>query len=77
MPLSEPFHGLGPAGEALLGIGGQDMPVTYDEVREAMDAYAHELAEKIRQRAKHDVLKNCVPCAVHRSDADLIDPEVE
>lgn len=41
--LSEPFAGLGPAGEALLGIGGQDMPVSYAEVRVAMDAFKAEI----------------------------------
>ena len=32
-------------------------------------------ATRLRARAVHDVLENCVPCATHRFDADLIDPD--
>jgi len=35
------------AREKLFHVASGDMPVTGDEVNEAIDAYAHELAEKI------------------------------
>lgn len=74
--VSEPFAGLGPAGKALLSIGGQDMPAYYDEVREAMDAWAHELAEKIRTHAKEWQENNKYHWYLgHVDAADLIDPE--
>lgn len=78
--MDDEFAGLGPAGQALLGIGGQDMPVGYDEVREAMDAWAHELAEKIRELAREadgplPTLQEYAK-GLH-SGADLIDPQVE
>lgn len=36
------------ARDELYELACQDMPVTSDEVDEAINAYAHELAEKIR-----------------------------
>lgn len=47
-------------------------------VNKLLDAYAHELAEKIRkgQKEGHDQT-TCVPCFVYGEAADLIDPEKE
>ena len=68
------------AEEELFSLACQDMPVTSDEVRQAMNAWAHELAEKQRKLA--------APAAMLRSErmqgfaegaraaADLIDPGV-
>ena len=39
------------ARDELFSLACQDMPVTGPEVNEAIDAYAHELAEKIRETA--------------------------
>lgn len=38
---------LGPAQEALYGLAGQDMPVGYDEVEEAMNDYTRELLDAV------------------------------
>lgn len=81
--MDDDFAELGPAGEALLQIGGQDMPVTYGEVRKAMNAWAHELAEKIRWReAPSDADRRFVAyvngwCDGRNEAADEIDPEVQ
>lgn len=60
------------AEEELYGLACQDMPVTGDEVRQAMDAWAHELAEKIRAAGCQEV--NWCGCPMA---ADLIDSEVK
>jgi hypothetical protein len=54
------------AEEALYELACQDMPVSGDEVREAMNAYAHELAEKIRPMCSR----------AGAACADSIDPKV-
>lgn len=56
------------AEQKLYELACQDMPVTGEEVRQAMDAYAHELAQQIRvELDQHDTAARA---------ADLIDPEV-
>lgn len=42
-----------------------------------LDAYAHELAERLRDQRHegHDQIK-CVPCFIYGEAGDLIDPEV-
>lgn len=66
------------AEEDLYGLASQDMPVTGDEVREAMNAYAHELAEKIRPEGPEP--QCCMLCearwTARRDAAEEIDPEV-
>lgn len=61
------------------------MPVGYAEVREAMDAWAHELAEKIREDFRREFSRVTANMGVspaqqwlHGADtaADLIDPGV-
>lgn len=63
------------ARDRLFFVASDDMPVTSNEVNEAIDAYAHELAEKIRHSKKlrdwtDDHMSDC------NMAADLIDPEV-
>lgn len=77
MAYEDDYAGLGPAGEALLDLGAQDMPVGTDEVREAMDAYRAEVlrkaAQKLRQQCNegHDQIK-CVPCFIYGYAADMV-----
>lgn len=75
-PLSEPFAGLGPAGEALLSIGGQDMGVSYAEVREAMDDWAHELSDMQRESADRRMVHGFPAHEAAHDMANLIDPKV-
>lgn len=63
------------AEEELYGLACQDMPVSGDEVREAMNAYVHELAEKQRGLL-FGADCECGECKGVRMAADLIDPEV-
>lgn len=54
--------------------------ITYEraDYEEAIDAYAHELAAKVRSQQKegHNRI-TCVPCFVYGEAARLIDPESE
>jgi hypothetical protein len=78
----DPYAGLGPAAVGLLHVGGQDVPVTYDEIREAMDAYRAEVlreaAEEIRRWA--DAAEGCLfdeeRCGALDA-ADHIDPDID
>lgn len=68
------------AEEELFQLACQDMPVTSDEVREAMDAWAHELAEQIRAEAgrppAYCTAASRLTYRWHaRRNADVIDPE--
>jgi hypothetical protein len=66
------------AEEDLYSLACDDMPVTGDEVREAMDAWAHELAEKIRAlRDSCDYDKDSPEYKHMTGAADLIDPKKE
>jgi hypothetical protein len=61
------------AEEDLFELACQDMPVTGDEVRQAMNAWAHELAEKIREE-RHN--RYATGLEEEFWAADLIDSEV-
>lgn len=75
------------AREKLFLVASGDMPVTGDEVNEAIDAYAHELAGVIRAWADSDEVgilvtmittpheSSAVVRGVARLMATLIDPE--
>jgi hypothetical protein len=66
------------ARDKLFELACDDMPVTSDEVNEAIDAYAHELAEEIRTHITGVITEH----GIGYSDegwfgaADLIDPKV-
>lgn len=67
------------ARDRLFFLACDDMPVTSDEVNEAIDAFAHELAQKIRNTPSPDVLDDYGGLVDHGADwaADLIDPKEE
>jgi hypothetical protein len=69
------------AEDELFAIACQDNPVSGTEVREAMDAWAHELAEKIRNVNNWARAENLAPGTITiyqfygRRAAAVIDPE--
>lgn len=68
------------ARERLFAVACDDMPVTSDEVNEAIDAYAHELAERQRAWAGQIGAFRSEEMRLRaeglRMGADRIDPEV-
>lgn len=72
------------ARDRLYLIACQDMPVTSDEVEEAINDFAHELAEQIRQNYGKPRIDGDCPGTHHsgynagtHNAADLIDPKVQ
>lgn len=63
------------ARDNLVALAGQDMPVTYEEVNTAIDAYAHELAEKIREWERNAETLLPIERATARGVANIIDPK--
>lgn len=64
------------ARDELLSIASQDMPVTSAEVNDAIDAYAHELAEEIRGHIGDIITERGIGYTDYGwlGAADLIDP---
>lgn len=69
------------ARDKLFQVACDDMPVTSDEVNEAIDAYAHELAEEQRRAIEGFDLDDHWAVFYRASDVeslpDLIDPTKE